>query len=196
MPTIAPAPSQVVTTLIHCFLVFFVDRIVTIDIPYFLKYYVVVLIAFACPLVLLSNTGEFNSTTAAFRLLQGVWDLMHQTVSLGRMYNVIDISLASPDNEWLCDILLTGFNTMVILMMLNLLIAMIGSSYGYYQKSILGLVLIEKYNMMCAAESVVSEGVLSCMRDKYALHLDADGQYAFEYQQVNKDWVECANSGR
>lgn len=102
-----------------------VYRIISRKIPFFLLFYCVILVGFACALSMLTNDGNPSAGYGFWRLILAIWTLIHTTVNASPTNDVIDISLVPPDLQWLFDILLTSYFVIVVLMMMNLLIAMI-----------------------------------------------------------------------
>jgi hypothetical protein len=51
---------------------------------------------------------------------------------------------------WVYDLLMTSYGVIATLLMLNLLIAIIGTSYEEYGIDAESLLLLERFNIMCA----------------------------------------------
>jgi nicotinamidase-related amidase len=128
-------------------------RIVGRNVPYFMRFYAVVVVTFACGLSLLSNNGTLQPGYAFMNLLTAVWTLLQVTVGADPTHNSIDIHSHVPAHlYWLADLLLTTYYASVVILMINLLIAMIGHTYEEYISYNSALLLIEKYNIMHAVE--------------------------------------------
>lgn len=74
----------------------FILKIYTIisrDVPYFLQYYVIILMALACALSMLTTDGNTAPGAGFFRLLLMFWTLFKQTVGGSDDYNVASITM-------------------------------------------------------------------------------------------------------
>jgi nicotinamidase/pyrazinamidase len=146
-------------------------RIVAKDVPYFLKFYAIVVVAFACALSMLSNSGDSSSDYGFLHLIKAIWTLIQNTVSLNATQDVInEIHQFYPrDLQWLADILLTFYYFSVNILMLNLLIAMINATYAQYTEYNDAILLMAKYNIMHGMEKVMWEDELKENRRKYSM---------------------------
>jgi nicotinamidase-related amidase len=128
-------------------------RIVGRNVPYFLRFYSVIVVTFACGLSLLSNNGTLAASYSFMNILTAMWTLMQVTVGADPTHNSIDIhNDVAPHLYWLGDLLLTMYYASVVILMINLLIAMISHTYEEYISYNAALLLIEKYNIMHAIE--------------------------------------------
>eukprot|EP01035_Chromulina_nebulosa_P014042 gene14042-18591_t len=152
-------------------------RIITRDVPYFLRFYAISLFAFASAISLLGNTGNYHTRFSFMRYLKTVWTLIHETVNLGSPDDQANLLLVPEDLRWLSDMMNAIFYYVVAYIMVNLLIAIINSTYsfytsyndkikGYYNEAIL---LIEKANVMNYYEHQLSSQDIHEYRDKYSM---------------------------
>ena len=100
-------------------------RIISKNIPFFLQFYVIILVGFACALSMLSNNGDPTISYGFFHFILVIWSLVQKTVNLSPTYSEPDPSFVPNDIYFLFDITNTLFYTVVVLLMLNLLIAII-----------------------------------------------------------------------
>lgn len=142
-------------------------KIISEDVPYFMKFYLILLFGFSCALSLLTNTGNPDGFYSIKHLVLAIWSLIQTTVETDPTYGAVDITGLNPDLFWLADILLTAFNFCIVIMMLNLLIAMMSSTYEKYNSYNDSLLLMEKYNIMSCMERSMMEEERQKMRIKY-----------------------------
>lgn len=129
-----------------------VYKIITVDIPYFVFFYIMVIVAFGCALSLLTNSGDTSFQYNVWHVLYCIYDLIQITVGMqqvGNYHSEVDSSNVPDSLKTYFSILLTVFYFTVSLMFLNLLIAMINSTYNHYTQFDKTAFSIEKYNMMC-----------------------------------------------
>lgn len=131
--------------------VFTLYRIVSLDIPFFVTFYLIVLIAFACALSTLSSNGNTDASYGFEHLLLTIYDLVQVTVSMqqnGNYNSEIDVNVVPTNVYWLFSVMFTLFYIIVVLMFLNLLIAMINNTYTVYKEFDVATFSMEKYNIM------------------------------------------------
>lgn len=144
-------------------------RIVSRDVPYFLKFYAIVVVAFACVLSMLSNNGDFHAYHGIDILIQAIYTLIQKTVNEDPTHDNITPNLVARSLSWLSDLVLTSYYCVVVLIMLNLLIAMINHTYDRYTEYNESLLLMEKYNIMHAFELAMTKEELKTYREKFAI---------------------------
>lgn len=126
-------------------------RIVSSDIPYFVMFYFLVIVAFGCSLSLLTNNGDPTIGYNVGHVLYTMYDLIQVTVSLqqnGNFHDELNSTFVPEQLVTIFSFLLTIFYFIVVLMFLNLLIAMINNTYSLYKEFDDATFLIEKYNIM------------------------------------------------
>eukprot|EP00600_Ochromonadales_sp_CCMP1393_P010544 CAMPEP_0175007414 /NCGR_PEP_ID=MMETSP0005-20121125/6394_1 /TAXON_ID=420556 /ORGANISM="Ochromonas sp., Strain CCMP1393" /LENGTH=945 /DNA_ID=CAMNT_0016262845 /DNA_START=27 /DNA_END=2864 /DNA_ORIENTATION=+ len=144
--------------------------IISTDVPYFLNFYMIVVVAFACALSLLSNTGDPHAHYGFLHLLKAIWTLIQDTVGLNATHDVINTQNLYPAHlQWVADVLLTIYYIIVVILMINLLIAMISDTYAQYSSYNDAILLMAKYNIMHAMEKVMEPQELRDNRAKYTL---------------------------
>jgi hypothetical protein len=145
-------------------------RIITSDVPYFLNFYMIVVVATACALSVLSGGLNPEAGYGFARLIMAIWTLIQNTVSMNNTTHdhISDITEYPKHLQWMADIILTFYYVTVIIMMLNLLIAMISNTYDAYTSYSKAILQIAKYNIMNAMEWVMWPAELKENRAKYA----------------------------
>jgi nicotinamidase/pyrazinamidase len=153
-----------------------ISRIVSKDVPYFFKFYSIVVVAFACALSVLSNNGNNAAWYGFFHLIKAIWTLIQDTINMRAIsHDYTNHMQYYPRHlQWLADILLTVYYISVVLLMLNLLIAMINVTYIQYSSYNDAILLIAKYDIMNAMEQEMSPDELKGNRGKYTLIDDTE----------------------
>jgi nicotinamidase-related amidase len=144
-------------------------RIITSDVPYFMNFYFIVVVAFACALAVLSNTGDPEASFGFLHLLKAVYTLIQNTVGADPTHdNIGGMDFYPRNQQWLADILITCYNVSVSILMINLLIAMISNTYAAYCEYNDAFLLMAKYNVMDAMQSVMWDHELKDNIAKFA----------------------------
>ena len=104
-------------------------RIVSKNVPFFLQFYVIILVGFACALSLLTNNGNPLFHYGFWHFILIIWTLTKSTVGLGPSNDALNVSNISNDIFWIYDVISTLFSIIVVLLMVNLLIAIISGKY-------------------------------------------------------------------
>eukprot|EP01038_Epipyxis_sp_PR26KG_P005581 gene5581-7706_t len=147
-----------------------ITKIVASDVPYFMTFYSVILIAYACAFSIITNSGEPFANYGFQQFFTTLYGLLQITVSLSPTLNNLDVSNTSRNLQWIMEIQRTSFNFIVIIMMINILIAMVNSTYSNYMSNSQAILLIEKCNIMACMErgmSLLSDDVFLEYREKY-----------------------------
>ena len=173
-------------------------RIVSRDVPFFVTFYLIVLVAFGCAMSLLTNTGDMTVGYGFKHLILTIYDLIQVTVmmqQLGSYGAEIDVNFVPSNLVWVYNIIFTAFYIVVVLMFLNLLIAMINSTYGKLIEYDDALLLIEKYNIMSAMQNSLwlNEKRMRELPQSYAVRVDdyvtaqvmANGINNYDYDDNN-----------
>jgi hypothetical protein len=165
-------------------------RIITQDVPYFMQFYCLIVVATACSLSLLRD--NLNSQAGGFTLLARViYKLIQDTVGVEiTNYSINDLSEYPEHLQWIVNIVLTFYRITVIILMLNLLIAMISNTYAAYCEYNKTILLIEKYNIMDAMEWVMPPERVRGARSKYA-RIDEQGKHARKSTDTEEDAVDA-----
>jgi hypothetical protein len=100
-------------------------RIISQNIPYFLQFYIVILVSFGCALSLVTNTGNPSFVYGFRHLGLVIWTLVRGTVNLEPSNNELREENVARNVMWLYDLLITSYNILVVIIFLNLLIALI-----------------------------------------------------------------------
>jgi len=146
-----------------------IARIISKDIPYFLQFYMIVVIAFGCALSMIGNDGNNEAYHGFLILIKTMWNLLQKLVAADFTNDVIDVNSSFPSKViWIADILLTSYNFTVTIILLNLLIALISITFSVYSSIDQSILLIEKYNIMEAMETTMGSVELNQNRLKYS----------------------------
>ena len=137
-------------------------KIVSEDVPYFMRFYFIILSALACTITLITSDGARDISTNFAHLIQVWWSLVKITVSVSDLSSNgagddFQIQYIPAGMVWVYDFLRTAFGIVVNILMLNLLIAMMSNTYGKYNSSSKEILLMEKYNIMCSMERLLKE---------------------------------------
>ena len=133
-----------------------ITKIISHDLVFISAFYIVTIMAFACGLSLLVSNGDPNG--GFFNLVVTFWVLFKNTVGNGSItWNVSESNVASNDIE-LFDFIYTMFTLTLNIMFLNLLIALINTTYATYTNLSDGLLVMERYNMLCLMDLPLTEG--------------------------------------
>lgn len=185
-----------------------ISRIICRDIPYFLAFYSVVIVSYACALMILTVSGDPLSVLGFQAFIYCFWELIQQTVNnnlaIMTEYSCTDVNNVSPELLWFYNIVITSFYFVVSIMMLNLLIAMFNNTYTVYSNTSESLLLLEKYNITCSLERYLSGSVKDVERKKFAIEFDenlndkvkgekskvpkVEKKWGFEHVSYNKSW--------
>ncbi len=155
-------------------------KIITRDVPYFLQFFGIVIMGFSCAVAMISNKDSdvFFVEYGFIRLLLTMWTFIKITVDAQYIGELVDIANVPPQMNWLFDLLMTTFGFVATLLMLNLLIAIIGTSYDEYDKAADRLLLLERYNIMCSMERTMSAAEVQQRMETYSIghEVDIDGR--------------------
>ena len=133
-----------------------ITKIISHDLVFISAFYIVTIMAFACGLSLLVSNGD--PTGGFFNLVVTFWVLFKNTVGNGAItWNVSESNVADNDVE-LFDFIYTMFTLTLNIMFLNLLIALINTTYATYTNLSDGLLVMERYNMLCLMDLPLTEG--------------------------------------
>ena len=78
-----------------------ISRIISSDVPYFLRFYAIILIAFACGISVSTNNGNYNIGYGVLSLLLTIYCLIQNTVNMRNLtQDVIHWDDLSPNLEW------------------------------------------------------------------------------------------------
>ena len=139
----------------------------SIDLPYFCRFYSILLAAFAACISMLANQGYKTVRDNFFYTWESLLCLVQKAVFLPPFQEHILISHVNLRVQWLANILLTGFYLLAVIVMLNLLIAIITDTHTEYSSYDESIFLIEKYYITDFYEKLLSPEELEKQRDKY-----------------------------
>ena len=154
-------------------------RLCTVDVPYFLKFYCVVILSYASALGVLAMSGmsDHGPTFGFMFILRSIGSLIQVTVGVDPTKDVLNIQTAfSSEFFWLAELLLTSYNAVVLILMINLLIAIISQTFDRYFNKSYPLLLMAKYDIMHAMEKSMGVKELNETSEKYAASDDAANQ--------------------
>ncbi len=115
---------------------------------------------------MLSNNGNYHADYGFFNLLQAIYTLIQITGGADTTHNHIGLENVPLDLQWLADLVLTSYNYATVIIMLNLLIAIVNSTYSEYASNSEALLLIEKYNIMTQIEKFMTRLELQVRYDE------------------------------
>ena len=147
-------------------------RILTRDVPKFLRFYAILLLAFSSAIAMLTNSGNYHFEYGLYHFIFVGYSLLQQSVYVAQWTDTgnIVIESAPEQTQWLVNLLLTLFFFTVLVLMINLLIGMINLTYSNYCEVRFEGLIIEKYNMLELIEIGRNENALKGLRDKYSFN--------------------------
>ena len=129
--------------------------IVTKDVPYFFGFFSLIWLSLGCALTLLTKAGDRSISTNFAHLIQVCWTLIKVTVGFSDDFNVEYVPAGM---EWFYDGVRTAYSIAVTIFMLNLLIAMMSNTFQAYSTNSINILLMQKYNFICAMQRVSVRG--------------------------------------
>ena len=182
------------------------------DLPYFFRFLFILLAGFASCISMLENNGDESVDYAFENTWKSFLSLVQKAVLLIPFEDNTLVSTVNVNVQWLANILLTGFYTVVVIIMLNLLIAIINDTYVQYASYDDSIFLIEKYYIMDFYDKVLSSADLETQREKYcSIQIEtaeaddsefgnektvaAQKDYTFQLVELIPDWLSSASSG-
>jgi hypothetical protein len=114
-----------------------------------MMFYLIVLTSLGCAITLLTYDGATAISTNFAHFVQVWWTLIKVTVGFPDDFNLQGVPMGM---EWTFDFLRTIFSIAVNILMLNLLIAMMSSTYSKYNKNSEQILMMEKYNILCSMD--------------------------------------------
>lgn len=108
--------------------------------------------------------------------MQVTWTLVKVTVQIPDDFN---INYVMDEIYWFYDFIRTSYDIAVLILMINLLIAMMSNTFSRYTSSSKSILLMEKYNILCAMQIIHStemkRNALSryCVREKVLTYYDS-----------------------
>ena len=154
-------------------------HIIFVEIPNFLKFYVIVIIAFACGLALLVDNGDCGTLFGFSNIFQTIWVLVQDTLhpSITPSLQIISLANVSDNLRWAADLLLTAYYASVNIVMLNILIAIINATYSFYTEydpasnsyNNEAMLLVAKYNILNYIECFYPKSRADNRRKKYCI---------------------------
>jgi hypothetical protein len=97
-------------------------RISTRDVPHFLVFYLIVLIAFTTAISTISNEGDFHLSYSFYHWCLTFYTLIQDTLSLTATNDVNDLLNTADNLRWILDLFITFYYASVVIIMLNLLV--------------------------------------------------------------------------
>ena len=162
--------------------------IIGVEIPNFLKFYLITVIAFACGVSLVADEVDCNWSTGISNLFETLWALIQQTLHplLPSSLDNADMSIVSENLMAVNDFLITVYHGVVNIIMLNILIAIINATYAYstqynpdskaYNNE--AILLIAKYNIMEFFELYLFPSMMKKARAIYCIIHRIDREYS------------------
>ena len=154
-------------------------KIIKTDVPFFLGFFAIVILAYSVAVSVISNIDQevFEFEYGFVRFLYTIWTFLKITVGTEFVGDMVDILNVPPQLRWLFDILMASYGFVASLLMLNLLIAIVGTSYDDFSQAADQLLLLERYNIMCGYERGMTEAEKNDRLETFAIgdKIDVDG---------------------
>ena len=154
-------------------------RIVGMEIPNFLKFYVIVIVAFSCGLTLLADNGDCGSFFGFSSMFKTIWVLVQDTLhpEIPASLDISSIDNVNQSLQWANNLLITAYYGSVNIVMLNILIAIINATYSFYTAfndvsntfNNEAVLLIAKYNILQYMECFDRESAADHRRRHYCI---------------------------
>jgi len=170
-----------------------VSNIIMYDIPQFMQIYIILVCGFGFAIGTITLNVEFTSPgSGCMHILEKIWGMMKWTFDGQNTpcFYGTDYAWVLPQNLWVYEILYLMFNISVVLLMLNLIVSMMSTTFGNLSEKAHLIILQEHYNMMCSYERQDSKVEKRASRAKFSLKDDFnpdDGR--FMMRQYLPDWV-------
>lgn len=142
-------------------------NVLALDLPYFFRFYFILLVAIAGPISMLRNEGDESVAYGFLNILETIWSMMQKAVLFVPFEDLTAVRLINVKLQWLSSLLLTAFYAFVVIIMLNLLIAIIDDTYKLFASFDDSIFLIEKYFIMNFFDVLLSPANLEIERKKY-----------------------------
>ena len=182
------------------------SRIVIKDLPYFSQFYVFVLLGFGCAIAMVSNNGEEDISFGFSRLFESIVGLIQKTVNISpfKTYpaSVLGLDDVSEDVNWLQDVQVTLYYSIVVFILLNLLIAIMSKTFSTYSVYNEAFFLMEKYQIIEYLELHMSDAEIfhtkKAFTNKNVVAYESASSesssiafesYNFELNEVIPDWL-------
>ena len=193
------------------------SRIVVKDIPYFVQFFVFVLLGLACSISMVADDGSNPASDGLWTLCEITFGLIQRTVNVlpaeGYPSGMIDANSVDTQLIWVQDIMITFFYATVVFVLLNMLIAIMTKTYLAYSSYNEAFFLIEKYHIMEYFEKHMTEEELIQHKQSYCTkklhhHEHEHGEhgansqnamhflptYSFELREVMQNWLHLPPS--
>lgn len=180
-----------------------VSAILYNDFPQFAKLYIVLLLAFgsAYSMLLLSDYDDITFNNSAEIHFTTLWNLFVYTVN-GQSSTAFEKDLMDNTSKYLFEIIVAAYNLSCVLLLLNLLIAMMTTTYSNYVEKAHLILFREKYNIMVNFERSLSKSSRKILQEKYAVFKseqshdgDSPGQeeISVEMHEMNAEWTNMSD---
>lgn len=159
------------------------------DVPNFLKFYLITVIAFACGVTLIADKTDCHSFSGAINLLKTCWCLIQETLHplIHPSLDNASISIVSENLQGANDFMITLYHGIGNIVMFTILIAIIDATYAFattynavskaYNNE--AILLIAKYNIMEFFELYyLPMNIYKKVRSKYCVVHTTDRQYS------------------
>ena len=171
-------------------------RIMIQDVPYFLQFFSIILFAFATPIAMVANSGDFHADYGFWNFFTTLFSMIQKAVIYQPSFNypisLLNLSLLPISMVWLQDVLITFYYSLVVLVMINLLIAIMSTTYHNYSNFNDAYFIIERFNIMVYLKR-------SMAFDEYQYHLNKICKvksnsvgYAMQMKKLNSQWINEA----
>jgi ankyrin repeat protein len=185
-----------------------VSAILYNDFPQFAKLYIVLLLAFgsAYSMLILSHHEDLAFDEALTTHFTTLWNIFVYTVD-GQSSDAFNKNLIDRNSNFLFEIIVAAYNLSCVLLLLNLLIAMMTTTYSNYVEKAHMILNREKYNIMVNFERSLSKISRKALQEKYAIIKsrtrdgggDGDDEHdereeiSVEMHEMNFDWSHLSD---
>lgn len=180
-----------------------VSAILYNDFPQFAKLYIILLLAFGSSysMLLLSDHDEmitFNYSVG--KHFTTLWNIFVYTVN-GQSTDAFESDEIDNDSKYLYEIIVAAYNLSCVLLLLNLLIAMMSTTYSNYVEKAHLILYREKYNIMVNFERSLSKASRKRLQEQYAVFKsqqtdDEKGkieEISVEMHEMNPEWSQASD---
>ena len=166
-----------------------VTTIIGRDIPNFLKFYFITVIAFACGVTLIADKTDCDATTGIVNLFRTFWALLQETLHplIPPSVDNADISIVSENLKGANDFMITAYHGIGNIIMFNMLLGIVIATYEFSTTYNVAskahnneaTFLIAKYNIMEFFELYFwKKNIYKKVRSKYCVVHKTDRQYS------------------
>jgi ankyrin repeat protein len=163
-----------------------VTAILLDDFPHFAKLYVILLLAFGSLYNMLVFNASDEVDRSANKFFGNLWDLFVYSVN-GQSSDFVPSLDVDTEAKWLFQLIFAGYNLSCVLLLLNLLIAMMSTTYSSYVEKAKLVLMREKYNIMVNFERSLSDENRNRLQETYIVSTEGN-KMMMEMQEIDPNW--------